>query len=200
MNYQRIYDEIIERAKPRGLDKKVLEGYFERHHIVPRCLNGTNIESNLVLLTAREHFICHQLLWKIHRTCALIFAFHNMIHCKRTDQQRYANRLTSKQYEIVRVENSKSRSKFIMSDKARASISIHNSSEGNPFYKKTHSDALKSKWSLERCGGGNPNAKGLIFQNLYFNSLTECADCYHSTRKIIWRKLISPKFLDCFRI
>ena len=34
MNYQRIYDTIIERAKPRGFDKKAFEGYFEKHHIV----------------------------------------------------------------------------------------------------------------------------------------------------------------------
>lgn len=39
--------------------------YYENHHIIPRSLNGSNSSENLVLLTAREHFICHWLLVKI---------------------------------------------------------------------------------------------------------------------------------------
>ena len=52
MNYQKIYNQIIERAKNRQL-----EGYKEKHHIIPRCLNGNNDKENLVKLTAREHFL-----------------------------------------------------------------------------------------------------------------------------------------------
>jgi hypothetical protein len=39
--------------------------YFENHHIIPKSLGGTNDPSNLVKLTAREHFICHLLLPKM---------------------------------------------------------------------------------------------------------------------------------------
>jgi hypothetical protein len=35
---------------------------MERHHIVPRCLGGSNRKDNLVYLTAREHFLAHKLL------------------------------------------------------------------------------------------------------------------------------------------
>lgn len=38
--------------------------YCERHHIIPRCLDGTNDEDNLIDLYAREHFIAHKLLAK----------------------------------------------------------------------------------------------------------------------------------------
>lgn len=61
MDYRAIYDRLIERAKAR-----TIEGYSERHHIVPRCLGGTNAKSNLVRLTAEEHYVAHQLLVKIH--------------------------------------------------------------------------------------------------------------------------------------
>jgi hypothetical protein len=61
MNYQRIYDNIIQRGKTR-----ILEGYKEKHHIVPRCLGGTDDEINLVSLTPEEHYLCHLLLIKIH--------------------------------------------------------------------------------------------------------------------------------------
>jgi hypothetical protein len=62
MNYTRIYNAIISRAKMRP----VLEGYAERHHIIPRSLGGTDDLDNLVMLTAKEHFICHLLLAKMY--------------------------------------------------------------------------------------------------------------------------------------
>lgn len=61
MNYVKIYDRIIERAKVRTLNC-----YKERHHILPRCMGGSNDELNLVDLTPEEHYVCHQLLVKIH--------------------------------------------------------------------------------------------------------------------------------------
>lgn len=36
--------------------------YHERHHIIPRCMDGGNEEENLIDLYAREHFIAHKLL------------------------------------------------------------------------------------------------------------------------------------------
>lgn len=63
MNYERIHNLIIERAKNR-----VLEGYGEVHHIIPKCMGGDDSEDNLVKLTAREHFIIHKLLVEIYPT------------------------------------------------------------------------------------------------------------------------------------
>ena len=39
-----------------------VDGYKERHHIIPKCVGGTNDETNLIDLTASEHFIAHKLL------------------------------------------------------------------------------------------------------------------------------------------
>lgn len=58
--YTTWYNSIISRAKTRPV-----EGYTERHHIIPKCLGGLDDAINLVRLTAREHFICHQLLVKM---------------------------------------------------------------------------------------------------------------------------------------
>lgn len=46
----------------RGLKRKC---YLEKHHIIPRALGGSNNRSNLVDLTAREHFIAHMLLTRM---------------------------------------------------------------------------------------------------------------------------------------
>jgi hypothetical protein len=83
MNYQRIYDNIIQRGKTR-----ILEGYKEKHHIVPRCLGGTDDEFNLVSLTPEEHYLCHLLLIKIHpNNIRLVRAAMFMVSANK-DQQR----------------------------------------------------------------------------------------------------------------
>jgi hypothetical protein len=38
--------------------------YTERHHIIPKCIGGTDEPSNIVRLSAREHYIAHRLLVK----------------------------------------------------------------------------------------------------------------------------------------
>jgi len=61
MDYRKHYDKLINRA----IDRKI-DGYTEKHHIVPRCMGGNNETSNLVCLTPEEHYVAHQLLVKIY--------------------------------------------------------------------------------------------------------------------------------------
>lgn len=58
--YTKVYNALIAKAQNRAID-----GYTEKHHIIPKSLGGSNDDSNLVKLTAREHFICHLLLTKM---------------------------------------------------------------------------------------------------------------------------------------
>lgn len=55
------YEKLIQyyRANPP-------EGFVERHHILPRCMGGTDTLDNLILLPARAHFIVHYLLYKAY--------------------------------------------------------------------------------------------------------------------------------------
>lgn len=62
MDYQAIYEQLIQKA----VNRERPEGYLERHHIKPKSLGGSNESSNIVPLTAREHFIAHLLLAKIY--------------------------------------------------------------------------------------------------------------------------------------
>jgi len=63
MDYNKIHNAIIDRAKNRKLSKDI---YVEKHHIVPRCMGGGDDKDNIVTLTAREHFIIHWLLHRIY--------------------------------------------------------------------------------------------------------------------------------------
>lgn len=70
MNYNSIYEKLIQRAIGRKLTT-----YTESHHIIPKCLNGTNDSSNLVDLTPEEHYLAHQLLVKMYPdNISLIYA------------------------------------------------------------------------------------------------------------------------------
>ncbi len=74
MDYKRHYDRLIERARNR-----VLTGYVESHHVIPRCLGGSDDRENLVQLTAEEHFVSHQLLHKMYpHVSGLAFALISM--------------------------------------------------------------------------------------------------------------------------
>lgn len=65
MNYNKCYQSLVEKCQIQNRVKG--DGcYYEAHHIIPKCLGGTDNKNNLVLLTAREHFIAHWLLAKIN--------------------------------------------------------------------------------------------------------------------------------------
>ena len=74
MNYQKIYNNLINRAT-----RRISEGYVEKHHIVPRCLGGTDAKENIVNLYPEEHYLAHLLLCKLNKgNSRLLYAAMNM--------------------------------------------------------------------------------------------------------------------------
>ena len=67
MDWFAVYGNLI---KKRQTEKLVyVKGKtpgIERHHIVPKSMDGTDDEGNIVNLTAREHFIAHLLLHRMY--------------------------------------------------------------------------------------------------------------------------------------
>jgi len=101
MNYKKIYDELMLRSKDRVIEDNI---YTEKHHIIPKSLGGSNDNDNLVVLTAREHFLAHYLLTKIIKGSSfykMCFAFSNMCNMKnKYTMARYIP--TSRQYQLAR--------------------------------------------------------------------------------------------------
>lgn len=62
MNYLKHYNLLID----RGISRTNLCGYVEKHHIIPTCMGGADVSSNLVNLTPEEHYLAHLLLVKIN--------------------------------------------------------------------------------------------------------------------------------------
>lgn len=86
MNYFKHYDQLISKARNR-----ILTGYYETHHIIPRCMGGNDDSSNLVDLTPEEHFVAHQLLHKMYpENIKLLTAVNYMTVGKFRSNKRYA--------------------------------------------------------------------------------------------------------------
>jgi hypothetical protein len=102
--YTKYYYQLVQKAKDRNLSKG--DGvYLEEHHIVPRSLNGSNEPDNLVMFTAREHYVAHKLLTKMV-TGKQKQKMHMALWCMITvsDCEKYNNISKSNLYEKIRSE------------------------------------------------------------------------------------------------
>jgi len=100
--YTNWYYNIITNAQARTLPKEI---YVEKHHIIPKSLGGSDSIDNLVRLTAREHFICHWLLYKMVSSTnksKMANAWFRMCQIN-----KFQKRYTSRNFELARIAFSK---------------------------------------------------------------------------------------------
>ena len=97
MNYRKVYNQLIDNAKAQHID-----GYYETHHIVPKAEGGSDDNTNLVKLTARQHYIAHLLLAKIYDDCAMHCAL-TMMKSKTKSMNRNF-RFNSRLYEKMKMK------------------------------------------------------------------------------------------------
>lgn len=146
MNYRHIYCKIISYAKSQNRYKG--DGnYYEAHHILPKSLFPLwkNRKSNIVLLTAREHFFCHQLLSKIYPGKEMAFALHLLLTTNNGKQV-----ISSREYEKIEKLNS------IYRKQMKPNLGRHwtdeqrrNISEGTKRGMNQMSDEAKASWKIK---------------------------------------------------
>lgn len=143
MDYLNHYKKLTSRAKTRKLD-----GYIERHHIIPKCMGGSDDKNNLVNLTASEHYVAHQLLVKIYpNNYKLAYACHMM--------STKLNERNNKSYEWVRNKMAKANS-IILKGMKRAprskewSEKISKSLLGRKMSDEAKSDISKALTGIKR--------------------------------------------------
>lgn len=205
MNYLENYNNYVEYVKSQvalGLrpkskydySKNFKSSYFEFHHIIPRCLGGTNDKSNIIPLTAREHYLAHYLLSKINpNNEGLKFAFYIM---SKSNNSRLYEKVKS-EIDFGKVWRGKK-----LDEAYRKKISENHadiSGDKNPMFGKHHSDASKRKMSQSKkeffeshpeqreklrefakknfVGGGNPRAKKVrcVENGMIFSTTAEAA-------------------------
>ncbi len=175
MDYKKIHDQIINRAKDRELNE-----YSENHHIIPKCLGGTDDPGNLVRLTAREHFIIHWLLTLVYPyENPLKFAFWNMCQRGHSSQMRYVP--SSRIYEWARLQL-----------KGIPKPNGFQVGEGNTFYGKQHSDDSKLKISK--------SLKGREFSEEHRKKLSESAKKRKGNKPCKFKGMKYEDYLDSEKI
>ena len=132
--YGKWYENLIRIAQERDN----IDGYKETHHIIPRSFGGNDNKSNLVHLTAREHYIAHAFLWKMKFKgvygSKMSFAFNTFINRMRTNKAKESitYKINSRIYESFRKEYSKMlKQKYAI--------------EGGTFLGRKHSEDTKRK-------------------------------------------------------
>ena len=144
--------------------------YKERHHIVPKCMGGTDDKNNLIDLYAREHFEAHRLLALENKNeKGLQYAWWAMsIQTNAYTKERY--RITAQEYEEVRTVIANLQRGKPLSESTKKKLS--NAMKGRKISKETRIKMSKAhkgrKWSDEqlknvrksnksRTGVKNPN-------------------------------------------
>lgn len=177
MNYKKHYDKLIDRARNRKLSC-----YTEVHHIVPRCMGGSDEHTNLVRLTPEEHYVAHQLLVKIYPAeRKLVFAAWMMCRGKNRN---------NKVYGWIRKARSEAQKGVPLSDESRRKLSEAHKG------KKLSAEAAKKLHDGRRSAGTSEDHRAKISKALKGKSKSEAAKnalrAYHATK--VWTDEDRAKF------
>jgi hypothetical protein len=211
MNYQQIYDNIINRGKNR-----VLTEYKESHHIVPRCLGGTDDPFNLVDLTPEEHYVAHQLLIKLYPTNhKLIYAAMMMsvgtTHVKRNNKQygwlkrRYSQSQTGENHLFNRDSCARQRNQDYMRgpnnpQKLNPMKGENHPNFGKPFDPSWFTkEGLKSMAESKR-GEKNPNFGVKPWNHPRATAYTKGVWAKANEIRSIWEKNDKPSYCKLYSI
>lgn len=139
--YRSLYIRLIKRGL--SMTEKELNGYNEKHHILPRCMGGDDNKENLVLLPVRYHIMAHIILLEAYPDhtgiCYAAFCMINGFKPKRdlSIQKHFSTRLIAKTRE-------KSKSNLHLSEEQKALISKRNKGRKlTPEQLKTWSEVKK---------------------------------------------------------
>ena len=152
--------------KPERIHLKKNGDYYEGHHIIPKSKGGTGNSNrpknnkNIVLLTAREHFLAHWLLWRIYQDRPSAMAFHKMLSCNKN--QKRIN--SSKGYEEARMlfrkynlgnQHGKGKTRVMSEEQKKKHSELMKGrykGKSNPFFGKNHTNETKEKIRNSRKG------------------------------------------------
>lgn len=149
--YKKIYFNIIEKARKENRSKGG-EVYYESHHIIPKSLGGNNKKGNLILLTAKEHFICHKLLCKMVNGGKAKISMNFALAAFTRTSNKSLRKLKAKDYEFIRKTISK-QMKDLWNDPVRKKEMINKSST---TYKNRYKKGEFKHWALGKTGEKSP--------------------------------------------
>lgn len=194
--YQKWYDNIIQSAINEDRSRSKFT-YYENHHIIPSSLGGSNHFSNKVLLTAKEHFICHHLLTKFTEGAdkvKMMYAYNCFVFGlgfasnRRIDGVKVTSRQYNYQKEQLSLHLKKKGVPWSPNDwmigKTKEEIRDIHKKKGRPgksngFYGKKHSKKSMEQMVETRRKNGSydssPSAKEITIDGVLYKSRSEAS-------------------------
>ena len=195
--YCKWYFNIIDKALARGWTKKTSQVYVESHHIIPKSILKNN---DTVILTAREHFICHLLLPKFLEGQYKYKMLTAAIGMKRKSKRTEFRYINSRLYNQIKSEYGKYRKELWKNEEYRIKVSKSikdnrpdQNGKNNPMYGRTgklsphygkektleHKNKIKQaltgmKYSKDRCENMSKNCpKNSLGKKWYHDSINK---------------------------
>jgi HNH endonuclease. len=154
--YYKWYIELTSKQDRR------LDCYIEKHHIVPRSMGGKDTKENLVVLTAREHYIAHLLLTKCVENKykgKMLHAYIMMAQVKDSNQERFY-KINSRIFEVRKIESDKLKREYKHTEKARESISKNLKGVPKPEFTEEHKNNISKGHKGQKAW--NEGLKGVV--------------------------------------
>lgn len=168
--YYMSYIKLITRSLNR-INNKVL--YYEKHHIIPRSIGGSDSLDNFVFLTAKEHYLAHRFLTRFTTSnCRykMLYALDAMGMQSKNTTNRW--RMPARIYEY----NKKLISSIGHSEETKVKIGLANKGRKPHNTGKQRSEETRKKISQSHLGLKGPPAN---------QNIKDAASKYHSNSRWI---------------
>ena len=183
--YTKLYFKIIEAAKCNI--KEVNDGK-QTHHIIPRCMGGSDEPNNLIVLTYKQHRVCHRLL--INMTIGetkykMIYAYKFFNSKYPTPCPHHLGYYTKESAEkMVATRNERGSYK-------RGNENVFSSPEVIAIVKKrmTENNPMKDQKQRDRMRNvnNNPNSKPVVVEGVTYPTLVSAARAFNTTPHLLKR-------------
>jgi len=194
--YTALYYKIIASAQERNHIKILNDGY-QTHHIIPRCFGGTNDLTNLVVLTYKEHRVCHRLLI-------------NMTSNDAKYKMMYAYKLFNRQYDTSGAPTPQTYStpeSYVKMVKTRKRQGTYKTGKDNIFstpeivkqvrQRMIDNNPMKAAEQRQRMSlnNNNPNVRPIVVEGITFSTIGAASRHFNTTPYLL-KKRYDYRLLD----
>jgi hypothetical protein len=194
--YTKIYYRIIKRSLERNYIKERHDG-FQTHHIIPRCFGGNDSADNLVVLTYKEHRVCHRLL--IGMTTGV--NKHKMM---------YAYKLFNKNYDVSSIPSPQiycTPESYVKMSNTRKANGSYKRGKDNIFstpeiieqvrQRMINNNPMKAPEQRKRMSlnNNNPNVRPIVVEGITFPTIGAASRHFNTTPYLL-KKRYDYKLLD----
>jgi len=187
------YNEYIQTILDQRANIKDDDNYQEKHHIIPKCLGGSDCEDNLIFLYPQEHYYAHKLLaqqYPNHQ--GLRLAWYVLSH-KKNSESELLNEIDAEEYAELKnsmidfYKNINSGRKKTLATRQKISENHADvSKEKNPMWGKHHT--LETREKLRQVNLGKSMSEDVkIKMSKALSGIPKTQETIQNMKKSSWK-------------